>query len=1097
MNDVHDFIIDLENSAKRILKQSNKKHLEATRQESLKQARLEKQNRKAQNDKLSGKMVITDTFNFDKTSNEMVFGKSTNGPIQSPLGRSMSKTKVLNYSVPRMTVGLGAETVNVLDEAKPKSLDPGFSSPAPVMKSGQLSPIRKRPLSAKDQKGALLEEEKNLRKSKILEKLKNSPFQPTANSLGQDGRGTRPTAMVSKSTPNLKQETDWALRMHATAVLGGKNSSNVGKYMQKTSTTPANTTRVMSEPQGPIDWSSQGLREKYRNEDARELAWSTYMDAVSYADNTAFEDDKQLIPIAVVERHPLMQMFFDRITLENITSRQRTLARLRMKRFVQNVQEVWLTNLAHLREHQVESIFDGPVVSSGSGSRSGSGANSDGSVGLGVGVGGSSGGGVPRGKGLRDRRDVKAIQNMSSQIQSVSHTRAMKNSFYTTRMPEPSVRLDYVAQPCPKHDLSNILPPPPMLQSLLLQRSGLWTSGSRFPFVVSIDRLIPPGGVEARSHPLPAPEHEQGDMGPSASITGSSMSSNVLWRISLIRTNHELDVKSFLVGEYEVHHFLSTLTNSCASVVEPDDSRSLSTTDGLRVLEQSQEHEDSVSVHEMGEGTSGVCSSCGVQHVDGTECGVETVYEADEVDVSWGNGIELNCGISVGIKYVGARSLSFLSPLSHRDNCIIVVIRAELKDDYEGVKVHPLIMDPVEMLSLLGVQETPSIADSLKEWLRASLESSNPNNYIWERLCSQLCFCEGDEDLETGDPLPSNLELRPYEEDLAARYQDYDINIGDEVITHTSDTVLTSAKAIAAAYAMLSLLEVSDDLEVSLGQLNIPEGVSICSDPEDMVEVHAADKKLIEVEPPIFEYTADNYSFEELSDVVNSLSLRVSGGALLLKKIPGASSVGSMGLWYKYPLHKERTQASSIFYRNPQVSSTNTVLVNLTLALDTSVLSLPSLAWEPHPEQPAPAPHDPADGVVPLCSPYPFTLTSTPLVSLFDKQTTPVVHIFTTTPTEGQDFPELEPIRSRRKKSPVGFMRHIPTRNDNGFRNIVVENLLATDPVLPTIVFGVTRLGAMPNATAVHTRSVWHSMICITESINRSVPTVACIILSV
>lgn len=1064
MNDVQDFIIDLENSAKRILKKSNKKQLEATRQENLKQARLEKQNKKSHNEKSSGKMVITDTFNFDRTSNEMIFGKSSTGLVESPMGKSMSKTKVLNYSIPRMTVGLGAETVNVL-ESTINSVDVPFGNSAPALKSGQLSPIRNRPLSAKEQKTLLLEEEKNARKSKILEKLKTSPFQPNPAVMGLESKGVRPTALMSKSTPNLRQETDWALRMHAAAVLGGKGSSNISKIIQKQQTALSMPKTVSSEPQGPIDWSSNGLREKYRNEDGRELAWSTYMDAVSYADNTAFEEDKQLIPIAVVERHPLMLMFFNRVTLENLTSRQRTLARLRMKRFVQNVQEVWLTNLSHLREHQVDSLFGAAAGSSGD-SRSGSGSASEGSVG--VGTGGNGGGGVPRGKGLRDRRDVKAIQNMSSQIQSVSHTRAMKSSFYTTRMPEPSVQLDYVAQPCPKHDLSHILPPPPLLQPLLLQRSGLATVSSGFPFIVSIDRLIPPSGGLGAIRSVPAStsategQLEGVEVLPQPAIP-SAPPLDVMWRISLVRTNHQLDIKSFTVRENEVHDFLSELSLSCTAAVNSLDKASIGSREGEPLDENSGDPSQK-------EGET-----------------IDMIFFAEEVDVSWGNGIELNCSVSVGVQNVGCRSLSYLSHIAHKDNSILVVIRVELRDDFEGVYVHPLVLDPLEMLSLLGVQEAPSMSCSIKDWLLASVDSRDSNNYIWERLAAQLCFCEGDEDLETGDPLPSNLELRPHEEDLAVRYQDYEVTVGDETVTHVSDSVLPSAKAIAAAFTLFSLLEVSDDMEISLAHLDVPEGVSICSDPDDTVEAHASNRKSIDIYPPVFEFTSDNFGFEELSDVVNSLSLRVSGGSLLLKQIPGASSVGSMGLWYKYPLHQERTQASAIFYRNPQVSSTNTVLVNLTLALDTSVLSLPTLSWEPYAENPVSTAHDPVDGVVPMCSPHPYSLIASPLVSTFDKQTTPVVHIFTTTPVEGQDYPDIEPIRSRRKKSPSGFVRHMSARNENGFRNIIVENLLATDPVLPTIVFGVTRLGAMPNSTAVHTRSVWHSIICVTDTINRSI----------
>jgi hypothetical protein len=210
-----------------------------------------------------------------------------------------------------------------------------------------------------------------------------------------------------------------------------------------------------------------------------------------------------------------------------------------------------------------------------------------------------------------------------------------------------------------------------------------------------------------------------------------------------------------------------------------------------------------------------------------------------------------------------------------------------------------------------------------------------------------------------------------------------------------------------------------------------------------------------------------------------------------LKQIPGASPVGSLGLWHTYPLHKERTQAAAIFSRNSQLSSTDTILVNLTLALDTPVLISPFLAWEIDSEDPPGTIHDPADGVIPMITTSPQSLLKNEIISSFDQQTTPIVHIFNTTPIAGIDYPDPEPYRGSgvlKKRNPGGFTRYLPLRSENGFRNQIVENLLATDPSLPTFVFGITRLGAIPNSTAVHTRSIWHSCVAVTQPVNRYDP---------
>jgi len=82
-----------------------------------------------------------------------------------------------------------------------------------------------------------------------------------------------------------------------------------------------------------------------------------------------------------------------------------------MKRFVTDVQELWLTNLEHLKEHDPKNISRGKV-------------NEDDHV----------------ESGLSNRRDVKAIENMHCQIQSVSQKRAFERAYHTARLPPVMVK---------------------------------------------------------------------------------------------------------------------------------------------------------------------------------------------------------------------------------------------------------------------------------------------------------------------------------------------------------------------------------------------------------------------------------------------------------------------------------------------------------------------------------------------------------------------------------------------------------------------------------------------------------------------------------
>jgi hypothetical protein len=104
---------------------------------------------------------------------------------------------------------------------------------------------------------------------------------------------------------------------------------------------------AVAEKQGPTDWSTHGLKSKYRGEREREDAWKLWRSAFSYAQQSI--QDHQIVPVVKVERHPLLFRYHTQLGAENAASAGRTRARLMQKRFVQDVQEVWLANLEHLR----------------------------------------------------------------------------------------------------------------------------------------------------------------------------------------------------------------------------------------------------------------------------------------------------------------------------------------------------------------------------------------------------------------------------------------------------------------------------------------------------------------------------------------------------------------------------------------------------------------------------------------------------------------------------------------------------------------------------------------------------------------------------
>ena len=70
------------------------------------------------------------------------------------------------------------------------------------------------------------------------------------------------------------------------------------------------------ESQGPIDWSHQGLKSKYRGQTEREDAWKKWKESISLSQKL-IEDAHQILPVVKVERHPVVRMYYQQLDEEN------------------------------------------------------------------------------------------------------------------------------------------------------------------------------------------------------------------------------------------------------------------------------------------------------------------------------------------------------------------------------------------------------------------------------------------------------------------------------------------------------------------------------------------------------------------------------------------------------------------------------------------------------------------------------------------------------------------------------------------------------------------------------------------------------------
>ena len=76
---------------------------------------------------------------------------------------------------------------------------------------------------------------------------------------------------------------------------------------------------------------------------------------------------------------------------------------------------------------------------------------------------------------------------------------------------------------------------------------------------------------------------------------------------------------------------------------------------------------------------------------------------------------------------------------------------------------------------------------------------------------------------------------------------------------------------------------------------------------------------------------------------IQPLSVRVCERQERTRQVPGTTGIGKKGLWWKHPVvgEPERTRAAAMFYRDPLLVSTDTVVVNMIMALDTPKLAPP------------------------------------------------------------------------------------------------------------------------------------------------------------
>jgi hypothetical protein len=726
------------------------------------------------------------------------------------------------------------------------------------------------------------------------------------------------------------------------------------------------------ERQGPTDWTHLGLKSKHRDERNREEAWKDWKNSQSLS-STILYDIHEVVPIVKIERHPLHLWYNERLQFENENSNERTKSRLLMKRFVFDVQELWLANLEHLREHKASQIFSEDVSQE---------EKDD----------------YQRGKGLKNRRDTKEITSMNHQIQAVSQKRAFANAYHTTRLPQVNLILDYVSFRTPS--LPAHIPLPPIIRAVASQirlepdkgKKGLLspTDGSSCSDVKShclnIERLIP-----------------------SADYI-SFFGQDILWRFELIAST-TLERKLYVCKEDDLVDYITVAILRSQSECN------------LWPIFQSSENNLTSKTIESVDGMSHWCLS----------------------------------RISISGKF--STIANSISKSVH----IIFNIDVQNAEQSHQKEIFSLQMQlSILELQTIVVQECGTTFPKFPDNISAIEDSFGSIPWI-TLVCKMKVTCDG--------------KNRP----IGLSFDELDS------VLRNIDGALSNLQARGCAYELLHLLRFSKaNCTVTApvidgAKLNL---VDVTRQHEEKKNVYnlMCREAFLEDKQALGKAALYYGLWEQLLEYSTCLSMHANALNYMTQDVPGSCEMGRKGLWFADDLDpsREKTQVAAKFFRDATKSSTDTIFANMTLALETSILFKPVVAWENFSHSPAPYPVEECRAISTLATQFSWNNLIQGLRSPIEHRVSNTIIIFGAFPVEGVDYLPRDTMHP-----PPGFKRFVPTQNQYGFREQLEVKLLSLDAHVDSHVYGITRSGAVANNLGVNSRNIWHNVIAISEHINR------------
>jgi hypothetical protein len=940
-----------------------------------------------------------------------------------------------------------------------------------------------------------------------------------AGFTGKGGAFVGGGGMVS-ATDGLKQ-----------AILSGKIVKQDGTLVQD----------IAAELQGPTSWSGQDIGVKYRGEVEREAAWRAYVQA-SKAAAQIHDASSVYFATPTVARHQLYVMLDRIVANENERSLIRARQRGNMRRFVLDIHQIWLTNLEHVREHRLldDAEMGGDALSAGAGvgpnPQTASNPNavlslridddddSGGGRGEGEGEGGfamdaSSRGGassaemslmstrllnmVPPDRGLERRRDKEAIVNMSSQIQSVAPERTWQTVPRPGSMGEIADDDAMYAVRATRRPTANRpeLPAVPPVMTRLMSREprvvvGEFDAPGDRRLHVFIDRLAP------SLLRLEKTEAGGGDAGQDAAADAAAARTapqgeeeEALWRVTAY------DDADGSQGRFVV-------TEATARRVVEDARR-------VDAVEAKERMQKSASLVMAGGAAAERAAAAAAEYAD-----VRTgTSHRQAVRLEIGGDVE-NAGRKRGFML----EVSLLQPCGNWNPIMVTLKLLPLRKRNHVVQHCLGTFSATEVKARLGLLDAPVAVEGLRFWEALGDEH-------WRRLASHLAANLPAEEVAERDRRFRKVALQrkrqrqgikvkpgadkdpPFRDRLDLALGGSDQPLNDQKGERPFDAaILDSAVLLLPHLRWSPHADDYDEQEELLDWAAVaekpmhrcPQGRGFRLSLNGVVDDRLS--KELGGEGDLRGEYADGRGWEddlEWDESVVPLTMHATGymESGEMDMVPGAAvstaSFNRPGLWFSYKPFgggevPEMSRAVARQFRlgdaAPEGSSkSNTVLVNMLMALDTPLLTPNLCAWV-HACITAPAPlAEPPWGWIPFACQDPKIVRACQVESPVDTRTSQPLVLLTAAevPLDFERDPGWDKKTERTGPRAVGHRRRWFWRHETGFRLTQVAELLCPNAFVASRFFGLTMRGALPNTPLVGSGHRWCSQEGCKKSLTR------------